>query len=88
MLTGIVLLTRADVRLKLYHSPQPLNEEAALMQTAKLFVNGRSQAVRLPKGFKFKGTDVFIQKVGDSVILLSKGQGLGNIPHRSPQVHR
>ena len=42
------------------------------MQTAKLFVNGRSQAVRLPKEFNFKGTDVFIQKVGDSVILFPK----------------
>ncbi|MGX9726655.1 MAG: type II toxin-antitoxin system VapB family antitoxin [Candidatus Electronema sp. VV] len=42
------------------------------MHTAKLFVNGRSQAVRLPRGFNFKGTDVFIQKVGDSVILFPK----------------
>ncbi len=42
------------------------------MQTAKLFVNGRSQAVRLPKEFNFKGTDVFIQKVGASVILFPK----------------
>ena len=49
-----------------------MNEEAALMQTAKLFVNGRSQAVRLPRGFNFKGTDVFIQKVGDSIILFPK----------------
>jgi antitoxin VapB len=42
------------------------------VQTAKLFVNGRSQAVRLPKEFNFSGTDVFIQKVGDSVILFPK----------------
>ena len=42
------------------------------MQTAKLFVNGRSQAVRLPKEYNFSGTDVFIQKVGDSVILFPK----------------
>lgn len=40
------------------------------MQTAKLFVNGRSQAVRLPKEYQFKGDDVFIQKVGDAVLLL------------------
>jgi antitoxin VapB len=40
------------------------------MQTAKLFINGRSQAVRLPKEFQFKGDDVFIQKVGDAVILV------------------
>ena len=42
------------------------------MQTAKLFVNGRSQAVRLPKEFNFSGKDVFIQKVGESVILFPK----------------
>jgi len=42
------------------------------MQTAKLFRNGRSQAVRLPKEYNFKGDDVFIQKVGDTVILFPK----------------
>jgi antitoxin VapB len=42
------------------------------MQTAKLFVNGRSQAVRLPKAFRFSGTDVYIKKVGKMVILLPK----------------
>ena len=40
------------------------------MQTAKLFLNGRSQAVRLPKEFQFIGEDVFIQKHGDAVILI------------------
>ena len=40
------------------------------MQTAKLFVNGRSQAVRLPKDYQFQGEDVFIQKHGDAVILM------------------
>ena len=40
------------------------------MKSAKLFINGRSQAVRLPKEFQFPGKDVLIQKVGDAVILL------------------
>jgi len=40
------------------------------MQSAKLFINGRSQAVRLPKEYQFSGNDVLIQKVGDAVILL------------------
>ncbi len=40
------------------------------MQTAKLFINGRSQAVRLPKEYQFSGNDVIIQKVGDAVILV------------------
>ena len=40
------------------------------MQTAKLFQNGRSQAVRLPKEFQFDGDDVYIQKLGDAVLLI------------------
>ena len=40
------------------------------MHTAKLFLNGRSQAVRLPKTFRFEGiTEVFIERDGDRVIL-------------------
>lgn len=37
--------------------------------TAKLFINGRSQAVRLPKEFRFKGTEVKIRKEDRKVIL-------------------
>ena len=36
---------------------------------AKLFMNNRSQAVRLPKDFQFTTNEVFIRKVGDEVIL-------------------
>jgi antitoxin VapB len=42
------------------------------MQTAKLFFNGRSQAVRLPKEFRFSGSDVFIKRIGNMVVLLPK----------------
>ena len=42
------------------------------MQTAKIFMNGRSQAVRLPKEFRMHGTDVFINKIGNIVILIPK----------------
>ena len=42
------------------------------MQTAKLFNNGRSQAVRLPKECRFTGEDVYIKKFEDIVILMSK----------------
>ena len=40
------------------------------MKTAKLFMNGRSQAIRLPKEYRFKGNEVYIKKVGDMVILI------------------
>lgn len=40
------------------------------METAKLFQNGQSQAVRLPKEFRFHGDEVYIKKIGNAVILL------------------
>ncbi len=40
------------------------------MQTAKLFQNGQSQAVRLPKEFRFPGNKVFIKRMGNAVVLL------------------
>ncbi|MBP5472986.1 MAG: AbrB/MazE/SpoVT family DNA-binding domain-containing protein, partial [Lachnospiraceae bacterium] len=43
------------------------------MMTAKLFENGSSQAVRLPKEFRFEGDEVMIGKVGDFVVLSPKG---------------
>lgn len=40
------------------------------MDTAKLFKNGRSQAVRLPKEYRFPGNQVFLRKVGNGVLLM------------------
>jgi antitoxin VapB len=42
------------------------------MITAKLFKHGGSQAVRLPKAFRFKGSEVAIERRGDEVILTPK----------------
>ena len=42
------------------------------MQTAKLFNNGGSQAVRLPKEFRFIGDDVYIKKYQGIVMLLPR----------------
>jgi len=39
------------------------------MKTAKLFKNGESQAVRLPKEFRFDGREVFIKRAGSAVVL-------------------
>lgn len=38
-------------------------------RTAKIFMNNRSQAVRLPKEFQFASREVFIRKEGNDVIL-------------------
>jgi len=42
------------------------------MKSAKLFKNGDSQAVRLPKEFRFKGTEVYLRRMGNAVVLLPK----------------
>ena len=39
------------------------------METAKIFWTGRSQAVRLPRDFRFEGAEVRIRKHGNAVIL-------------------
>jgi len=38
-------------------------------RTAKIFLNNRSQAVRLPKDFQFNVNEVFIRKQGNDVVL-------------------
>ena len=40
------------------------------METAKLFQNGKSQAVRLPKPFRFVGDRVIIKRMGNAIVLL------------------
>lgn len=42
------------------------------MKTAKVFQNGQSQAVRLPKEFRFDDTEVFIKKSGNIVQLIPR----------------
>ena len=43
-----------------------------MQRTAKIFMNNRSQAVRLPKEFQFKTSEVFIRRQGDDVILSAR----------------
>ena len=42
------------------------------MDKAKIFENGRSQAVRLPKEYRFDDSEVFIKKLNDVVLLIPK----------------
>ena len=42
------------------------------METAKLFQNGHSQAVRLPRAFRMPGEEVFIEKFGETTLLIPK----------------
>ena len=45
------------------------------MMTAKVFENGRSQAVRLPKEYRFSSDEVNVSKIGDIVMLIPKKMG-------------
>ena len=42
------------------------------MDSAKIFENGRSQAVRLPQKYRFNADEVVIQRLGDAVLLVPK----------------
>lgn len=42
------------------------------MEIARVFENGRSQAVRLPKKFRFADDEVIVQRLGHAVILVPK----------------
>ena len=42
------------------------------MNTAKIFINGKSQAVRLPKEYRFDGSEVYINRIDEAVILYPK----------------
>jgi antitoxin VapB len=44
------------------------------MDNAKLFASGRSQAVRLPKQFRFQGREVAVRRFGNGVLLLPLGE--------------
>ncbi len=49
------------------------------METARLFKNGQSQAVRLPKDFRFEGEKVFIKRVGNAVVLIPYHDSWGTL---------
>jgi antitoxin VapB len=40
------------------------------MDTAKIFQNGKSQAIRLPKEYRFHGTKVYVKRLGNAVVLI------------------
>ena len=49
-----------------------------MTDSARVFMNGRSQAVRLPAAYRFKGSEVLIEKRGGAVILREKTESLGD----------
>ncbi|MDR0822603.1 MAG: type II toxin-antitoxin system VapB family antitoxin [Endomicrobium sp.] len=51
------------------------------MQTAQLFIDGKNQGVMFPKEYRFVGSDIFIQKVGEAVILFPKDKAWETFLH-------
>jgi antitoxin VapB len=49
------------------------------MDTAKLFINGRSQAVRLPKAYRFEGKEVYIKKVSQGILIIPKDKSVWGV---------
>jgi antitoxin VapB len=46
------------------------------METTKIFINGRSQAVRLPKAYRFEGNEVYVKKTSEGVLLIPKDRSI------------
>ena len=55
-----------------------------MQRRAKVFMNNRSQAVRLPKEFQFKTPEVFIRKEGEDVILSPRPKDWSEYLESSP----
>jgi antitoxin VapB len=74
----------------------PVSQAESEFKKASLFMNGRSQAVRLPKEFRFEGTHVWARKEGNRVILtpvddrierlISLMGSSPNFPDRAPDI--
>jgi len=57
------------------------------METAKLFTNGRSQAVRLPKAFRFEGSEVYVKKTPQGVLLMPKDASVWDVWEKNIMRH-
>jgi antitoxin VapB len=60
------ILTHNDIYYDIYHYG------VIIVDIAKIFENGRSQAVRLPKEYRFDDSEVFVKKINDIVLLIPK----------------
>jgi antitoxin VapB len=49
------------------------------MDTAKIFINGRSQAIRLPKAYRFEGKEVYIKRTSEGVLLIPKDNSIWDV---------
>jgi antitoxin VapB len=67
---GVTERRRGYIFSRIYQQP---DTKASMMTTAKVFQSGRSQAVRLPKRFRFRSREVDVQATPDGLLLTEKG---------------
>lgn len=66
----------------------PHAKPASARQTTTVFTSGNSQAVRLPKAFRFDSKTVEIERRGDEIILREKKQTIGDILRQQPPLSK
>src|SRR5437764_12988822 len=69
MRKSIVRSVKSKCGIYCVYMPTRNQRREGMQRTAKIFMNNRSQAVRLPKEFQFNTREVFIRKEGSDVIL-------------------
>jgi len=52
-----------------------------MTRLAKVFPNGRSQAIRIPKDFRVESDEVYIEKVGESLVITPRKRDRWDILH-------
>jgi antitoxin VapB len=52
-------------------------KETKQMLTAKIFKNGNSQAIRIPKEYQIEGEELYINKIGNTIVLFPKNDPWG-----------
>jgi antitoxin VapB len=57
------------------------------MDTAKIFINGRSQAIRLPKAYRFEGKEVYIKRIAEGVLLIPKDNTIWDVWEKNLNKH-
>ena len=64
----------ANIKSKVYTNKYISAHEVSIdmLKIAKVFMNGRSQAVRLPKEFRFETNEVYIRKEGKEIVISPK----------------
>jgi antitoxin VapB len=55
-----------------YHLVDTKSEEAFIVRTAKVFKNGRSQAIRLPKEFRVESGEVYLKKTPEGFLVIPR----------------